>query len=667
MYNESQFNQNGKGFKLRIGVLINAVYSDYGASIIEGISRYCRENNCSLIVFPMIRETQGGRYNFHYDAMVKLINPNNIDVIIICSATFVNYQSSKQLIKEIQSLPPIPKVSVGMKLEGIPSLIVDSTEAVSSLVEHVIEKHNRRDFLLMNAGPNSMESEERSKVFVATLKKHKIRFSSDRILCGHFNFEDSYNALDKYLKNKKKRNFNAIFCCNDDMALACVGCLEDNGIHVPEDVSIIGYDNVFASRAQDFGISTVDQYIEDQGFKAAKLADNLFHNSSLKKEIVKVDAVPIFRNSCGCKKAKASNKGSVFDANKKLLRHNIHFRSSIQVYMLHYFLSESQTPVPLEKLYNRLSYCFALFDIASTILILYDKPVYLKENASFVVPEKAVVKMTYTAKDGVSTPEYKFNPSDDMLPEICVNLLDDGHFIFPIFAENNQYGYFLMKIGKYEKIFYQTVFELVAKEIVAALKISQAEKERAKLKTKNISLEEYSEKLQTLSRTDEMTQILNRRGFIEDAQSLITRFVQVGKSGLVIFGDMDGLKSINDTFGHEAGDRAIKAEAAILTEIFRTTDIVGRLGGDEFAIVAPEMTKKDFTFIKRRLAAKCDEYNAKEIEPFVLSMSIGCAEFSSRQSNLDDLLNSADEKLYAEKRSKKEKKTAILKAKKVKK
>ena len=94
---------------------------------------------------------------------------------------------------------------------------------------------------------------------------------------------------------------------------------------------------------------------------------------------------------------------------------------------------------------------------------------------------------------------------------------------------------------------------------------------------------------------------------------------------------------------------------------------MGRLGGDEFAIVAPEMTKKDFTFIKRRLAAKCDEYNAKEIEPFVLSMSIGCAEFSSRQSNLDDLLNSADEKLYAEKRYKKEKKTAILKAKKVKK
>ena len=78
MYNESQFNQNGKGFKLRIGVLINAVYSDYGASIIEGISRYCRENNCSLIVFPMIRETQGGRYNFQYDAMLKLINPNNI-------------------------------------------------------------------------------------------------------------------------------------------------------------------------------------------------------------------------------------------------------------------------------------------------------------------------------------------------------------------------------------------------------------------------------------------------------------------------------------------------------------------------------------------------------------------------------------------------------------
>lgn len=653
--------------KIRIGLLINAAYSDYGASIIEGMSSYCRENDCSLIVFPVMRETQGGRFNFQYDAMVKLINPNNIDVLVICSATFVNYYNSKLLIKEIKSLPPIPKISIGMQIEDMPAVIVDSTAAVSSLVEHVIVKHERKDFLLMNAGPLSIESEERSLVFKNTLKKHNIRFSKDRELCGHFNFEDAYSALEKYIKNKKKINFNAIFCCNDDMALGCIGCLEDNGIHVPEDVSILGYDNVFASRAQDFGISTVDQLIEKQGFRSAQLAEELFLKGKCKNSIVKVDAVPIYRKSCGCEKVKSSRKASSFADAKKLLKHNIHFSSSIQVYMLHYFLSESQTPVPLEKLYNRLSYCFALFDIASTMLILYDKPVYLKEKASFVVPEKAVVKMTYTAKDGVSTPEYKFNPADDMLPEICSKLLDDGHFIFPVFAENNQYGYFLMKIGKYEKIFYQTVFELVAKEIVAALKISQAEKERAKLKTKNISLEEYSEKLQTLSRTDEMTQILNRRGFIEDAQSMITRFVQVGKSGLVIFGDMDGLKSINDTFGHEAGDRAIKAEAAILTDIFRTTDIVGRLGGDEFAIVAPEMTKKDFTFIKRRLAAKCDEYNDREIEPFVLSMSVGCAEFSSRKSNLDDLLNEADEKLYAEKRAKKEKKAAALAAKKTKK
>lgn len=651
--------------KVRIGVFINAAYSDYGAAIIEGVSRYCRENDCTLIVFPVLREAQGGRFNFQYDAMLKLINPNNFDVLIVCSATFVNFYNAQALIKEIHELPPIPKISIGLDIPDIPSLLVDSTKAVSTLVEHIINKHNRHNFLLMNAGSMSMESNERSQVFFDTLKKNKIRFSKDKILCGHFNFKDAYNTLEKYIKSKKKLNFDAIFCCNDDMALGCIGCLEDNGIHVPEDVSIIGYDNVFASRAQDFGISTVDQLIEEQGYKAAKLAEEYFLKKTVKNHITSFSAVPIIRHSCGCKKT--VHKGASFADTKKLLKHNIHFSSSIQVYMIHYFLSESQTPVPLEKLYSRLAYCFELFDISSAMLFLYDKPVYVKKNPTFVVPEKAVVKMTYTSKDGIVVPEYKFNPSDDMLPEICSKLLSDGHFIFPVYAENNQYGYLLIKIGKYEKIFYQTVFELVTKEIIAALKISQAEKERAKLKTKNITLEEYSEKLQALSRTDEMTQILNRRGFIEDAQAMINRFVSVGKSGLVIFGDMDGLKSINDTFGHEAGDRAIKAEADILSEIFRTTDIVGRLGGDEFAILAPEMTKKDFAFIKKRLATKCQEYNDSEVEPFVLSMSIGCTEFSSRQSNLDVLLNEADQKLYAEKRLKKEKKEAALKLKKAKK
>ena len=157
-----------------------------------------------------------------------------------------------------------------------------------------------------------------------------------------------------------------------------------------------------------------------------------------------------------------------------------------------------------------------------------------------------------------------------------------------------------------------------------------------------------------MSLTDELTGLLNRRGFYEAAEHTIQSYTSFAKHGLVIYGDMDGLKRINDTFGHEAGDRAIRKEAELLKQLFRSSDIVGRLGGDEFAIIAPDMSIEDFARVKKSLNDKCAEYNAKEIEPFILSISIGCSEFSEKQISLDALLNEADMKLYEEKRIKKQ-------------
>ena len=78
-----------------------------------------------------------------------------------------------------------------------------------------------------------------------------------------------------------------------------------------------------------------------------------------------------------------------------------------------------------------------------------------------------------------------------MLPEEYDNFFEDTEIIFPVYAENYQYGYFFMRIGQYEKIFYQTMFELISKEIVSSIKISQSENECEKLKNKVTILKEW--------------------------------------------------------------------------------------------------------------------------------------------------------------------------------
>ena len=165
----------------------------------------------------------------------------------------------------------------------------------------------------------------------------------------------------------------------------------------------------------------------------------------------------------------------------------------------------------------------------------------------------------------------------------------------------------------------------------------------AKEETKNAKL---------VSVTDELTGLMNRRGLLQFGQEAIEKCIKSKKDGLVLFGDIDGLKKINDTFGHDAGDRAIKAEAELLKSVFCHKEIVGRLGGDEFAVIAPRMTQTKYRSVRLELERLCEFYNKTSKENFKLSISIGYAQFNSSNKDIKHILSHADEELYKEKKIK---------------
>ena len=105
---------------------------------------------------------------------------------------------------------------------------------------------------------------------------------------------------------------------------------------------------------------------------------------------------------------------------------------------------------------------------------------------------------------------------------------------------------------------------LFSKEITSAIKLSNEQITNSKLESKNTKLKIHSSKLDTLSNTDELTQINNRRGFMNLVTKMIKNSISNNRTGLIIFCDMDGLKKINDTYGHEAGDKAIIMQTQIL-------------------------------------------------------------------------------------------------------
>jgi diguanylate cyclase (GGDEF)-like protein/PAS domain S-box-containing protein len=161
------------------------------------------------------------------------------------------------------------------------------------------------------------------------------------------------------------------------------------------------------------------------------------------------------------------------------------------------------------------------------------------------------------------------------------------------------------------------------------------------------------EEIITLSITDQLTGLYNRRGFITLSEYQLRVAERTKKNTLLFFADLDKMKYINDTFGHQEGDKALTGVAAILKEVFRESDIIGRMGGDEFAILAIDTTDNTRDILLKRLQETFDNYNIREARNYHLSLSIGIARYDSEKpSTLDKLISQADKLMYEEKGSK---------------
>ncbi|HWR57603.1 MAG TPA: diguanylate cyclase [Thermodesulfovibrionales bacterium] len=159
------------------------------------------------------------------------------------------------------------------------------------------------------------------------------------------------------------------------------------------------------------------------------------------------------------------------------------------------------------------------------------------------------------------------------------------------------------------------------------------------------------EELRALSLTDELTGLHNRRGFFFLAEKLLTIARRQEKRLLMLYADVDGLKEINDTWGHHAGDLALIETANILKSTYRESDIIARMGGDEFVIFQIESTGNDSETASVRLQQRIDARNAgrKEGERLSISMGISCFD-PGKSFTIDAMLSNADRAMYEKKR-----------------
>lgn len=198
--------------------------------------------------------------------------------------------------------------------------------------------------------------------------------------------------------------------------------------------------------------------------------------------------------------------------------------------------------------------------------------------------------------------------------------------------------------------------ELNIQQLAALEALARQLSLRIEMRRTSALLREANEKLENLSLTDELTGLYNRRGFLMHAEQQLKLFrSQRNDKGLwFLVADMDGLKQINDTYGHPEGSAAIKKAGELIKQTLRDADILARPGGDEFTALIVDTLDAVAETVPDRIKSVFEKYNAASDKHYLLSVSIGMAKADMDQSTgIAELIKQADDAMYHVKRRRK--------------
>lgn len=291
------------------------------------------------------------------------------------------------------------------------------------------------------------------------------------------------------------------------------------------------------------------------------------------------------------------------------------------------------------------------FNIKNAYIYLFAEPITYLWGAEWECPEK--MYLAACLEDGVSR---SYRPEKRPLVTRKKGFSTyfpktSGHklFSFTLFAEQTQYGLIICEIEP-EDIPEGYINSLQIGTAIRFLEITKQEKKaRLQLRETLKIIQEKNDVLNFISEYDELTGLLNRRGFVEKARDFIKR--HNGEKAFFAFMDLDHLKQINDTFGHSEGDYAIRTVAEIIQEEVGEHGVVGRIGGDEFVAVTLSGDPESSIRFRKNLKKAYRDINGISKKPYYVEFSVGVKQFMCVDDlELFDILKEADVFLYEDKK-----------------
>lgn len=647
----------------KIGVIVTTFNIEYSIEFLNGIFDYFKDKDVAAVISQTrLPHSTTSAYDYQYWSSTDLLSSKEIDGYIIESGVYCAGITQEILESELAKFSPRPIISsaIPLNLPNSYTILTDSKKTYLDIVSHLKNEHGCKKIAFMSAnGTQSVEAIDRYEAFKEAMAANNLEFSDEMLFDGNFTDFQAEWALKEVIQSKKDVKFDALVCANDMMAIGCIKYLQELGLSIPDDVKIIGFDDAHFANYSNPRLSTINQNIYNQGYECAKAAYEVVNGKQIEKTIY-ADLHLKFRQSCGCipltnsEQVHKTKEGKIQNDNmSKITRLNQYMSDLAEKNNIITLLDILKTSNTLRQFYYNLKHVVHVCSMDDMQINLWPIPIYLDSEEDFLMPNNMELTMYYDddVKKEEFTPGIKYNPHDIIFSSPVSKEKPGIYIAQPIFSGETKYGYLICRVKQSKFPDYNIYLKIIINSISAATEYTTKLLETERLTDKYTELQQNNSVLSIQSKTDELTGTFNRRGFYEFGQRTLDIVQEMEHAGIIFYIDMDNLKIINDTYGHEAGDEAIRLTAKILKDVFRSNDVIGRLGGDEFGVVAAGMVMEHVPLIRKKIDRGCQKETEDNKLPYTLSMSVGFADLAS-SSNLKQLMSQADFILYAEKRQK---------------
>ncbi len=272
-----------------IGLLLSNLQNDFFVPLLNGVEGVIRKKGYNLIVAT-----------YHADSRSETlppIGPHNTDGMLVFSDGLVDEDLAHY---SSTGFPMVLVHRTSPSSVNIPSVTVENVEITKKLIGHLIQEHGRRRILFMRGPVHQEDSHLRERGYKLALEENGIPFDEKLLINGEFERGTAYRALLEFLGAETRVEFDAIFTGDDDAAVGVLRALHQYGFRIPDDVSVVGFDDLDFASFLNPPLTTVKAPTESVGRIATERLFGLLENRTTDGSMVLPTEI-VIRHSCGCR------------------------------------------------------------------------------------------------------------------------------------------------------------------------------------------------------------------------------------------------------------------------------------------------------------------------------------------------------------------------------